>query len=83
MSAATLTCEMLTSLRWRWLDGGLSEDDTEAYEQHLLFCPPCLVETDKARASLTALRGVAVTAPAEELVRHLVDRFANPAGGRP
>jgi hypothetical protein len=71
VKAVHLTCQVLTGLRWQWFDHTLPEEDTEAYEEHLLFCPPCLVENDKARVALVALRDAAVPVPVESLVRRL------------
>ena len=82
MKAVHLTCQVLAGLRWQWLAQALPEEDTEAYEEHLLFCPPCLVENDKARASLTALRHATEPVPAEPLVRRLVAAVEQASGER-
>ena len=59
MNAAEIDCATIARLRWPWLDGELGPADSDAYEQHLLFCPPCLTMTANARAALHALVGAA------------------------
>lgn len=55
----------------RWLAGDLDERDGEVYEQHLLFCPPCLIQKDKARIALAALPTAATVSAPERLVDEL------------
>lgn len=54
--ALDVNCEVIFSLLGRWWDGDLPEEDRDAFEQHLLFCPPCLDQCDKLRTVIDALR---------------------------
>jgi hypothetical protein len=61
----------------------MREADRNSYEQHLLFCPPCLAQNDKARPSLAALAGAAATPPPEDLLGRLTAMVdARAPGGR-
>jgi hypothetical protein len=62
-----VSCEVVAGLVVTWLeepgeraDGEreMSERERDAFEQHLLFCPPCLARGRNARIALDALRGV-------------------------
>jgi hypothetical protein len=70
--ASDVSCDVIVGLIGRWLDGDMEDEDRDAYEQHLLFCPPCLVRTGKTRRALAALRAVSdplrtVSAPLREM----------------
>jgi hypothetical protein len=69
--AVDARCDALSTLVVRWHTGMMLERDHDAYEQHLLFCPPCLVQNDKARLSLAALPAGANEVPPEDLVARL------------
>jgi hypothetical protein len=70
--ASDVSCDVIVGLIGRWLDGDMDDGDRDAYEQHLLFCPPCLVQTGKTRRALTALREIPAAVPDERLMRRLV-----------
>ena len=55
MQASNVSCDVIFGLLGRWHDGDMAEHDRDAYEQHLLFCPPCLQQNDKLRLALAAL----------------------------
>ncbi|MEU8340222.1 zf-HC2 domain-containing protein [Spirillospora sp. NPDC048832] len=71
MRAADVSCEVVSGLLFRWQAGALPEAERDAYEQHLLFCPPCMAQNDKAHAALSALGSVAAAMPDEALRRRL------------
>lgn len=71
MRASEVRCDVVFGLIGRWLDGEMTERDADAYEQHLLFCPPCLAQNDKARLGLAALGDALAAAPDDELRRRL------------
>lgn len=64
-------CNVVSGLIGRWHLGRLREVDLEAFEQHLLYCPPCLVQHDKARAALGVLRSVPDSTAPPRLVEDL------------
>ena len=72
MRAADMTCDLVAGLMSRWWDGDMDDRDRDAYEQHLLFCPPCMVQNDKARVALTALARAAREPVPADLHRDLV-----------
>jgi hypothetical protein len=63
MNAATVSCAVISGLLGRWYDSDLPEGERDAYEQHLLLCPPCLVRSENYRTAITALPGAARTVP--------------------
>jgi len=77
--AADVNCSVIMGLLGRWHDGEMDEQDRDAYEQHLLFCPPCLLQNDKARRVLGALARVGdeLPDPDEVLVSPVRYRFAD------
>jgi hypothetical protein len=83
-SAAEARCKVVSTLAGSWHADTLRAPDRDTYEQHLLFCPPCLVQNDKAGLAFGALRVVgAGEEPAPEaLVRELMSLVAAGARGR-
>ncbi len=79
MRTVDVRCDVLSGLIGQWHAGTLRDADRDAYEQHLLFCPPCLVQNDKARLSFTALSAAATQPPPEGLVHRLTDRVRSQA----
>jgi hypothetical protein len=71
MRASDVSCDVVFGLIGRWMDGEMTERDRDAYEQHLLFCPPCLAQNDKARLALAALREATTAAPGDDIRRRL------------
>jgi len=55
----------------RWQKGLLSDVHRDSFEQHLLVCPPCLAQNDKARLAFAALTAARAKSPPEDLVRRL------------
>lgn len=80
MKAVDVRCDVLSGLIGQWHAGTLRDADRDAYEQHLLFCPPCLVQNDKARLSFAALSAAATEPPPEDLVHRLTDQVGSRAG---
>ena len=72
--ARDVSCDVIVGLIGRWLDGDMDDGDRDAYEQHLLFCPACLVQTGKTRRALAALRETPAAFPDDNL-RHRLARL--------
>jgi hypothetical protein len=72
MTGSDLSCRLVARLLPQWQQATLLAGENERYEQHLLLCPPCLGQHDKARAALRALRSAAATGPTDALVAELV-----------
>jgi anti-sigma factor RsiW len=55
-----ITCREVVELVTEYLDGALSDADTERMEEHLKLCPPCVeyVEQIRATAQLAAVAAV-------------------------
>jgi len=79
MSALGLSCEVVFDLTGAWYDDELSENDQNAFEQHLLLCPPCLAYSDRLRRALGALAEATTVAMPAELVERLVLREHSPS----
>lgn len=45
----------------------MPDDDRTGFEQHLLCCPPCLQQHDKATRAMAALPAAAPSAPTQFL----------------
>ncbi|GAB3465820.1 anti-sigma factor family protein [Actinophytocola sediminis] len=73
MNPATVSCEIIVGLIGRWHDGALPPADGDAYEQHLLCCPPCLTLAENYRRALGALPTVANTSAVPADLRALFD----------
>ncbi len=59
MPAVLPDCRTADRMLSRWVDGLIDPADAALYEQHLLQCPPCLVENQWMRTALGALRRAA------------------------
>ncbi|HEV2371966.1 MAG TPA: zf-HC2 domain-containing protein [Streptosporangiaceae bacterium] len=57
--AMGLSCQDVFGLVGRWHDGDMPGPERDSYEQHLLFCPPCLAQVGNVRTALIALREAA------------------------
>lgn len=73
MNASDVDCQVIVGLAGSWLDGSLGDGDREAYEEHMVLCPPCLTYLDNARIALAALPAAATVAASDDLVSQLVD----------
>jgi hypothetical protein len=71
VQASDVSCAVVVGLMGRWHDGDMDERDRDAYEQHLLFCPPCLQQNGKTRRVLAALARIAAEEPDGDLVHRL------------
>ena len=59
MSLVNDRCDVVSALIGRWHAGTMDDVDRSGFEQHLLCCPPCLQQNDKAALGLAALHSVA------------------------
>ena len=53
-----ISCREVVELVTEYLDGALSDADTDRMEEHLKLCPPCVEYVDQIRAT-TELAAVA------------------------
>ncbi|MDF5752746.1 zf-HC2 domain-containing protein [Spongiactinospora sp. TRM90649] len=71
MRAVDMSCEVVAGLVVPWLGapGGeeMSERELDAFEQHLLYCPPCMAYGRNARIALDALRAAGPGAVSRDL----------------
>jgi hypothetical protein len=82
MNVADVSCQTIGALMTRWYDHSLTEVESDAYEQHMLLCPPCLVQAGKLRTALTALPAAADSSAPEELVARLIATVHSHHSGR-
>ncbi len=71
MTLANDRCDVVSALIGRWHAGTMRDADRSGFEQHLLCCPPCLQQNDKAALGLAALRGAATESPPGQLFEDL------------
>jgi anti-sigma factor RsiW len=50
--AAELTCKELVELVTEYLDGELKGDELERFEEHLVYCGPCVVHVNQMRETI-------------------------------
>lgn len=62
MNPATASCDVIVGLVGRWQAGDLPAEESDVYEQHLLFCPPCLTYAENYRTALSVLPRIASSA---------------------
>jgi hypothetical protein len=81
MTVSDVTCETVGALMTRWYDQALTDIESDAYEQHLLLCPPCLVQAGKLRTALGALQALGSAPPPGASTADLVSGLAEIASG--
>ena len=52
--AAELTCKELVELVTDYLDGTLPTDEVERFEEHLVYCGPCVTHLKQMQATIRA-----------------------------
>jgi anti-sigma factor RsiW len=52
--AAELTCKELVELVTDYLDGTLSTDELERFEEHLVYCGPCVTHLEQMQTTIRA-----------------------------
>jgi len=50
--ASELTCQELVELVTDYLDDALPEEELERFEEHLLYCGPCMTHVDQMRETI-------------------------------
>jgi len=50
--AAELTCQELVELVTDYLDGALPDDELERFEEHLVYCGPCVTHVEQMRQTI-------------------------------
>jgi predicted anti-sigma-YlaC factor YlaD len=53
--ARELTCSQIVELITDYLEGGLSAEDRERFEEHLGFCDPCVTYFDQMRETIVTV----------------------------
>jgi predicted anti-sigma-YlaC factor YlaD len=53
--ARELTCSEIVELVTEYLEGGLSAEDRERFEEHLGFCEPCITYLDQMRETIATV----------------------------
>ena len=75
-----IDCRVTARLLGRWYDHDLPPDEAQTFEEHLLLCPPCLVEAKRLRGALSALQAAAGQAPSQVTITE-GDGAADPLEG--
>jgi anti-sigma factor RsiW len=73
--ARDLTCAEVVELVTEYLEGGLSSDDRERFEEHLAFCGWCLTYVDQMRETVATVGAVRAEDLSPELQKALLDAF--------
>lgn len=54
MSPRELTCAELVELVTEYLEGALPAEQLERFEEHLVYCAPCVTHLDQMRHTIRA-----------------------------
>jgi anti-sigma factor RsiW len=73
-SERELTCQQVVELVTAYLDGGLSPEDRQNFEQHLLSCSGCRNYLEQMRRTIETTGRVQLKLPAE-LEEKLLEAF--------
>jgi anti-sigma factor RsiW len=73
-SERELTCQQVVELVTAYLDGGLSPEDRQNFEQHLLSCSGCRNYLEQMRRTIETTGRVQLELPAE-LEEKLLEAF--------
>lgn len=80
--ADDLTCKELVELVTEYLDGALSQRDTQRFEEHLVLCPGCDAHFDQMRESVRAVGQLREEELDPDLTQGLLDAFRGWREGR-
>jgi anti-sigma factor RsiW len=50
--SAELTCKELVELVTEYFDGAMSPDELERFEEHLVYCGPCVTHVEQMRETI-------------------------------
>jgi len=50
--AAELTCKELVELVTEYLDGAMTSEELERFEEHLVYCGPCATHVEQMRETI-------------------------------
>jgi Putative zinc-finger len=78
--ARDLTCAEIVELVTEYLEGGLSRDDRERFEEHIGFCDWCLTYLDQLRQTIDSIGEPRAEDLSPELQRGLLDAFRDWSG---
>jgi hypothetical protein len=70
-----LTCAEVVELVTDYLEGGLSSDDRERFEEHLGFCGWCVMYVDQMRETIATVGALRSDDLSPELEQALLDAF--------
>lgn len=56
--ASELTCKELVELVTEYLDGTLPGDELERFEEHLVYCGPCVTHVEQMRETIRVAGGL-------------------------
>jgi predicted anti-sigma-YlaC factor YlaD len=73
--ARDLTCAEIVELVSEYLEGGLSAEDRERFEEHLGFCDWCLTYLDQMRQTIATVGKLREEDLSPELQQGLLDAF--------
>ena len=79
MAELDITCRVLTRETTAYLDGAMSPRLRTTFEQHLLFCPYCVVHLGQVRVTRQVLASLEGPAPPPETTRAVAEALG--AGG--
>jgi len=58
LMASELTCKELVELVTEYLDGQLPADELERFEEHLVYCGPCVTHIEQMRETIRVAGGL-------------------------
>ena len=78
--ARDLTCAEIVELVTDYLEGGLSTEDRERFEEHIGYCDWCLTYLDQMRQTVASVGELREEHLSPELERGLLNAFRDWSG---
>jgi predicted anti-sigma-YlaC factor YlaD len=75
-TAHRMTCEQLVELVTDYLEGALSDEERERFEEHIELCPMCRVHLDRMRGLIHQLGGLHQRDIDSQVLAEIQARFA-------
>jgi anti-sigma factor RsiW len=75
MTPIDLTCAELVELVTEYLDDALPDDELTRFEEHLVFCSPCVTHVEQMRRTITTTGRLAEDDLGPEVAGELLSAF--------
>jgi hypothetical protein len=70
-----ISCSEIVELVTEYVEGGLSTEDRDRFEEHIAFCTPCLTYLDQMRQTVAGIGAIDPDELSPGLQASLVEAF--------